>query len=44
MSEMRCECDRGVVIAAAFRRPTSLLIRRIEDVGHERAARFLPAW
>ena len=32
--EARCECDRGDVIAAAFQRQTSLLVRRIEDMGY----------
>jgi hypothetical protein len=31
---VRCKCDRGDVIAAAFQRQTSLLVRRIEDMGY----------
>lgn len=33
-----CECGRGPVAVCAFQRNTSLLIRRIGDMGHERAA------
>lgn len=33
-----CECGRGPVVACAFKRSTSLLIRRIGDMGHSRAA------
>ena len=34
----RCVCDRGPVIAAAFHRNSSLLVRRIADMGHHTAA------
>lgn len=34
----RCVCDRGTVVAAAFHRGTSLLVRRIGDMGHQAAA------
>lgn len=33
-----CACGRGTVVVAAFKRDTSLLIRRIGDMGHHTAA------
>ncbi len=40
MSEVEqvCECGRGPVVAVAFKRNSSLLVRRIGDMGHQAAA------